>query len=306
MDLNPSNLKDGCLLTLRYFGIFRYPLTLQEIHRFNRTSASVQETQKALDDLLNHAKIYKSGGYFMPESKEEWVLERTKGNARAFHLLDKSGKYVSVIASCPFVRGIAISGSLSKFYASEKTDIDYFIITAADRLWIARTLLHLFKKLTFLTGHQHYFCMNYFVDTKSLKITHPNLYTSIEIATLLPVYNSKIIQQFVDENEWFREYLPNHPGLVNFKYLLQNKRLLVKKSLEWIIDLMFPAKLNKALMNLTDWKWKRKWKHYGYPEMDYDRAFLTELHISKNHPVDYEKKVLTSMSQIQVPIPPNI
>ena len=59
-----------------------------------------------------------------------------------------------------------------------------------------------------------------------------------------------------------------------------------------MINGCFPVKINHWLMKLTDWKWRRKWKRQGYPEQEYDRAFLTTIHISKNHPVDYEKKVL--------------
>ena len=110
---------------------------------------------------------------------------------------------------------------MSKFYASENPDIDYFIITDPDRLWIARSLLHLFKKLTFITGHQHFYCMNYFIDTKALEITHPNLYSAIEVATLLPVYNIEMLRQFFIANAWAWEFLPNHPGMTDLGYLLK-------------------------------------------------------------------------------------
>jgi len=302
MDSNPSNITDACLQTLRYFGIFKYPLSVEEIYQFNRTETSLAEIKAALSRLLEDGTIYQSGKFFLLEDNEDWVIERIKGNERASRLLERSGRYASVIASFPFVRGIAISGSLSKYYASEDPDIDYFIITDTNRLWIARSLLHLFKKLTFVTGHQHYFCMNYFVDTSALKIIHPNLYTSIEVATLLPVYHAPLLEQFLVENRWIREYLPNHPGMVDFKYMLRRRRQPVKKILEWIIRCLFPASMNRSLMKLTDWKWRRKWRRAGYPESAYDKAFYTDLHISKNHPVDFEKKVLKTMSQYQTSV----
>ena len=52
----------------------------------------------------------------------------------------------SIIAAFPFVRAVGISGSLSKQYADENSDIDYFIITAANRLWIAKNLPAYFQK----------------------------------------------------------------------------------------------------------------------------------------------------------------
>jgi len=295
----PKDLKEGCLQALRYFGIFRYPLTLREIHRFNPFPATLEETRDALNLLMRDNDVFQAGEYYSVENKKEWAGDRIAGNERACRLLERSGKYAAIIASFPYVRGIAISGSLSKYYASENPDIDYFIITAADRLWIARTLLHIFKKLTFLTGHQHYFCMNYFVDEKALKITHPNLYSSIEVATLLPVFNAPVIQQFFNENTWIREFLPNHSFSPDFSYLSSYRKQRVKRLLERIIGLLSPDKMNGTLMKITDRKWRRKWKRKGYPEKDYDRAFLTQQHISKNHPVDYEKKVLQTLTRYQ-------
>lgn len=293
----PKDLKEGCLQTLRYFGIFRYPLTLQEIHRFNSFPANLEEIRDALNDLIREKDVFQAGHYYLAENKPEWVNIRIAGNERAIHLLERSGKYTAIIASFPFVKGIAISGSLSKFYAAENPDIDYFIIIATDRLWIARTLLHLFKKLTFLTGHQHYFCMNYFVDEKALKITHPNLYSSIEVATLLPVYNAPVMQHFFDENAWIKEFLPNHSAPMNMRYLARYRKQRLKSLIERIIGWLSPEKMNRSLMKITDRKWRRKWGRKGYPETDYDHAFLTNQHISKNHPVDYEKKVLQSLSR---------
>ena len=166
-------------MCLHYFGIFKYPLSLEQIHQFTPYKASQDDILKALDKLIADKKAFRIGDYYLMEEDPDWISERRAGEGRALKLLGRSPRYIRIISSFPFVRGIAISGSLSKHYAAEEPDIDYFIITAANRLWIARSLLHLFKKLTFITGHEHYFCMNYFIDTDALTIEHPNLYSAI-------------------------------------------------------------------------------------------------------------------------------
>jgi hypothetical protein len=90
--------------------------------------------------------------------------------------------------------------------------------------------------------------------------------------------------------------------MVNVNFLLEDKNHTFKKLLEWLIELIVPGRINQALMKLTDTKWRRKWKKAGYPEANYESAFHTTLHISKNHPDDYEKKVLKSLAQFQVSI----
>jgi len=297
MDQPPMSLKEGCMIVLHYFGVFRYPLTGEEIHRFNPVGATSEQVEETLKSMLAEGLIFSAYGYYLPTDEPDWIGERRQANERALHLLERSKKYVAIIAAFPFVRGIAISGSLSKFSASLHPDIDYFIITEAHRLWIARTFMHLFKKLTFITGHQHYFCMNYYVDTDALVITHQNMYSAIEVMTLLPVYNIMLFEKFFRDNGWACTYLPNHPGPVNYTYEWNGKDPACKKILERMINWLNPGKLNRFFMELTDRKWRRKWKHSGYPMENYNQAFLTSIHISKNHPMDYEKIVLGELKK---------
>lgn len=294
-DLHIHDARKACLLCLHYFGIFKYPLTLQQLHQFTPYRFDTDGVERAVEVLIADQEAYSIEEYYMKENDPAWILERQEGESRAYKLLSRSAKYINIIASFPFVRGIAISGSLSKYYVSETPDIDYFIITARNRLWIARSLLHLFKKLTFITRHEHFFCMNYFIDTDALSLEHPNLYSAIELKTLLPVYNKHLMMEFADTNTWADQYLPNHPGAVNYDYLLKKKQRLCKAVVEFFINLIFPEYLNRTFMNITDKKWRRKWRKSGFNMKEYDRAFRTCKHISKNHPTDYQKKVLESL-----------
>ena len=291
--------EQGCLKCLTYFGIFLHPLTTTEVNRFSEVASTMKDTETALRNLVSRGQVFKMENYYALADDSEVVRMREEGMKRAVELLNRSGKYVRFITRAPFVRGIAISGSLSKFYAPPAADIDYFIITEADRLWIARTLLHLFKKLTFVTGHQHYFCMNYFVDTNHLTITHPNLYSAIETVTVLPVYNKELIADFIRHNRWTMEYLPNEKTVLNTEFLVKSRPYPVKQLIEKLMDRLAPQRLNRWLMTLTDRKWRRKWKGHGYSEGEYNKAFQTETGISKNHPADFQRNVLVKLNDYE-------
>ena len=128
---------------------------------------------------------------------------------RPIQCSEKQTGLQSFYPAFPFVKGIAVSGSLSKYFADEKTDIDFFIITTANRLWIARTILHIFKKFTYLLKMQDLFCMNYFIDEAELGILEKNIYTATEIATILPLFGYKIFDSFFKVNSWTRSFFPN-------------------------------------------------------------------------------------------------
>ena len=150
------------LRLLAYFDIFQYPLTKNEIRQFLPELLSETRLDAILQLMLINKTIFLHDDFYSLHNNPLLAYRRKEGNLRAKKLLPRAYAIGRFLYRFPFVRAIAISGSLSKDFADEKADIDFFIITKANRLWIARTIMHLFKKLTFITGHQHYFCMNYY------------------------------------------------------------------------------------------------------------------------------------------------
>jgi hypothetical protein len=164
----------------------------------------------------------------------------------------------------------------------------------------------MFKKLTFLWGAQHKFCMNYFIDTSSLEIEEKNRYTAIELASVIPAAGSDVYERLMAQNPWVKGYLSN--GYCHFvpkPINVANKSPLLKRSLEFFLSAIFPDKLNYLLMDITDKKWKAKWRKRRYPMEEYGCAFKTTLHISKNHPANHQKKVLENLSKFEMPKQPN-
>ncbi|PIQ27537.1 MAG: hypothetical protein COW63_15885 [Bacteroidetes bacterium CG18_big_fil_WC_8_21_14_2_50_41_14] len=282
--------------TLTYFELFSYPLTSTEIHRFLNFACSLNDVEDQLVLMKKNGKIVCSEqGYYSRQHQPQWSVEREMGNKRAEKLLKLSSHFVRVIKRFPFVEAIAISGSLSKYYADRDADIDYFIITTTNRLWIARTLLHLYKKLTFLRGHQHYYCMNYFIDQSALEIGDKNIYTAIELVTLLPVYNQEAILKLKHQNGWFAEFLPNENLNQDERFLLPMNNGFFKSFLESFINVLWAKRLNQFFMQLTDRKWRAKWKKKSFPMDTYNQALHTSLHVSKNHPDDFQFQVLNAL-----------
>src|SRR5579859_7049866 len=182
---------------------------MDEIYLYLPVKCDPAEFEFALKYLVIDRTVYHFGKFYTLKNDYFLVERRLQGNARAAKMMVTAKKVSSLLARFPFVKGIAISGSLSKNFADEDSDIDLFIIAAKNRLWIARTLMHCFKKLAFLVKREHYFCMNYYIDEEELQIREKNIYTAIEIATLMPVNGDTTFEQFYMSNNWTRNYLPN-------------------------------------------------------------------------------------------------
>ncbi|MBI1222258.1 MAG: hypothetical protein GC180_06600 [Bacteroidetes bacterium] len=295
---NKELLASAILQTLSYFDYFKYPLNADEIHRFLEVPSTPVDIQNCLLEMMDEQKVSSDGTFYSLYGKTPLFERRKISNALAMELIPRAKSVGRFLYRFPFVRFVGISGSLSKLYADEKTDFDFFIVTAPNRLWIARSFMHAFKKLSFLFNKQEHYCMNYYLDSDHLQLEDRNRYTSIELSTLIPVVNSTLYKRLIRENFWLKENVPNfHLSQV----VTDHRQMMPVKFLsEFLINLFFPSRLNHLLMRITDIKWKRKWQRAGYPMEDYDLAFRTREYISKNHPKNYQKRVLTQMDKKRV------
>lgn len=281
------------LKVLSYYNVFRHPLKFEEIHKLILISISKEELKETLDHLIYNEKVFYIKGYYSLSSDSNHIQRRVNGEKLANNLLPKAKRIAGLIALFPFVRFVGISGSLSKAYADENSDFDYFIITAKNRLWIARTILHLFKKITFMFNKQKCFCMNYFIDDSDLEIEDKNIFVLYELATLIPVYNSSYYWKFKNSNYWVKQMLPQFDYR---KQEISDRKPIIKSITETCMSILPLNYLNRLLMKITDLKWRRKWKKANYPMQDYDLAFRTRINISKNHPKNHQKLLLTKLS----------
>lgn len=278
--------------TLIYFDVFSYPLTFEQIHHFFQDSKiEDSELVQSLDKLCEIGVVYKIGDFYSTQNNEELINKRIKGNEHAEKITEKALKNARLIGSFPYVREVCISGSLSKGYMEESGDIDFFIITKSERLWIARTLLILYKKI-FLLNSRKFFCVNYFIDEKNLEIPDKNIFTATEILTLIPTYQTNFYHQFIDKNNWAFNYLPNKK--IDKNSQIFNETNFVKSISEKLLDNKLGEKLDDLLMKLTIKKWKQKFSYMQTEQ--FELAMRSRKYVSKHHPQSFQEKVLNKIA----------
>jgi hypothetical protein len=278
----------GVIRTLLYFDIFHYPLTSDEIINFHPYLLQQEAIDNTLTHLQNQSLLFKHENFYSLQSGSTSVTQRKAGNELAKKKLKTAQRFSRLISFFPFVRGVMLSGSLSKNYMDNASDIDYFIITAPKRLWLVRGMLALFKRVFLFNSHK-YFCTNYFIDTESLEIEEKNLYTAMETATLIPVYGKSLYKKFMAANAWTKTYLPNQ---------INNRSVFIRETSIWLktlLEFFFNGKLGETadlfLMNLAVKRWKKK---FGatYTQAELALAFKSARNVSKHHPQFFQKQVL--------------
>ena len=291
-DINLAQKKAelAILKTLIYFDIFDYPLSEKEIKNFLPYEISSEIFTPALLQLSFDKIIFHIGEFYSLQNNRQRAEERLQGNLRAQPLLKTAAKIAAFLYKFPYVRAVAVSGSLSKNYADKKADIDFFIITKANRLWVARTILHVFKKITFLVGKENFFCMNYFIDEEDLMIPEKNIYTAVEIVTLLPLAGTFTLNKFFEKNNWTQKLLPAYEFRRNWKTAERGSGL--KKFTEWLFSGTAGEKLDRFLFRWTTRRWQKKEQQGRKNSKGKVMNLVTGRHFSKSNPETFQEKIL--------------
>ena len=285
-----TDTRQYILQTLAYFDIFQYPLTREEIVIFHGEDCRQTVIADALQSLVDDKIVFDLDQFYSLYNDRDLASRRRLGNALATEQMKTAHRAAKILSGFPYVKGLAISGSLSKNYSTKKTDIDFFIVTSANRLWIARTLMHLYKKFTFITGRQHWFCMNYYVDEAGLEIEEKNIYTAIEVVTLLPMHGAVSLEKFMLANVWTKKYLPVYPKSTG--EIPEAKKGLFARLIERLFNGRMGEWLDNKLMRITDKRWQKKVIHNKKNDKGFNIGMKVNKHFSKPDPAFFQDKIL--------------
>lgn len=285
-----SEIEENILSTLAYFDLFSYPLNRGEIYLFLPVKCDINGFNYALNRLVNEQHIYRFEKFYSLRNDHYLIERRNKGNKHAAELMVTARKVCSLLARFPYVRGIGISGSLSKNFADETADIDLFIITAKNRLWVARTFMHAFKKLTYLFNRQHYFCMNYYIDEQNLEIPEKNIYTATEVVTLIPLQGDVQFVDFFAANAWSRLFLPNN--VMRISRAKPEPKTWLKVGMENMLNNKLGDWLDDRLWQVTSGRWDKKTASKKRNIKGQVMAMETGKHFAKPDPEDFQNKLM--------------
>jgi hypothetical protein len=283
-----SETREAILRTLLYFEFFAHPLSAKEVWLYLDRKESELAVAENLKDLVRDQQIFQFGPYFQTLNDARWVPQRMDNQKRAEKYFPIARRMAHLIGAFPFIRAVFVSGSLSKSIVKPDGDIDFFLITTPGRLWLARTLLVLFKKIFLFNSHK-YFCVNYFIDTEHLEIEEQNLFTATETVTLLPLYGAHWYQAFCRENKWAWSQFPNVVQR-QVDQIRNNHPVFLKTLLERMFSGKFGTWLDRTFMKLTLRYWDRKFKPKD--ATIFEVALKSRRYVSKHHPLNFQKRVL--------------
>jgi hypothetical protein len=204
-----SALDRAIVESVAYSDVFDFAVTAEEIRRSLPVSATVAEVEVRLNELAGLVSNVEP--YYTLVGRETLVRVRQRRAMASRRLMRLAGSYGRVIGRLPFVRMVAVSGSLAVENADAGDDLDYFIVTAPRRVWLARALTIVVVRVARLRGLE--LCPNYVLAETALELPDRDAYTARELMQMRPISGLATYGRMIEANRWARDLLPNwHPS----------------------------------------------------------------------------------------------
>lgn len=187
-------------------------------------------------------------------------LEKQKSKKIARSLFQKNNTYLKLCSRLPWVRFISLTGTNAYEFCHENDDIDLFVISAPNRLWILYVLIVIVTKTI---NRRPLFCFNYLIDENNLSTPQKTYHNAIQLYMMKPLLNANYKKQLLKINTWIKDYLPNAEDgfLIEEFYRLRpdfKRANGFLKPLDWLnayifnkyktrLSRKFPASLNRGM-----------------------------------------------------------
>ena len=200
--------EDAIARSVLYAALFDYPLTLAELRqtltRSRQTATEILTTFRgslALQDVVET-----QDGYFFPAGCAHFLDIRRRREVRSRAFLSMHRPLLWLVGRCPYVRLVALSGSIAHLNLEAGGDLDLFIVTKGAHVWTVAVLVVLLAKLL---GRRRTLCANFIVADTALNFSPPDLFTASQIVGLTPIAGGAMFQRLLDANPFVAEHYPN-------------------------------------------------------------------------------------------------
>jgi hypothetical protein len=209
-----QSLEAAILRTVLYAHLFRFPLTLPELHHFLIHDAPIDilTVEAMLRRMERDSRLLqRMDGYILYRGVPDLLAHRLEREALTAQLWPKALEYGGWLARLPFTRMVGLTGALAMHNpASASDDLDYIIVTAPGRVWLARAFAIIVVRLARLRGV--IVCPNYVLAETALIQDRRDIFMAHEVAQMVPIFGSAVYQRFREANAWSADQLPNAEG----------------------------------------------------------------------------------------------
>ncbi len=200
-DLSTKNLAEAILKTFAFFDTFDYPLTPFEVWRLCELKVEFFEILDILKEDFLSARLVQKNGFYFFKGREILIDYRRQFAILSEEKMRRARLAIRFWKFVPGLKGVAICNN---FYYRPESDIDLFVITSKNSLWLTRAVVTL---VTHFLGMRmdrkriaNQVCLSFFVSENGLSLSSLMLpesdpYFVYWFAFLDPLYDDGIFQK---------------------------------------------------------------------------------------------------------------
>ena len=219
MFLPNHHLKNDIIKLITYFDVFDYPLTSLEIWQLLPIGCSYQTVKQ----ILTNINLEQKHGFYCLPQRQAIITTRQQRYNISDRKFKKALRIAKIFSYLPWIKLICLANLIGQHNLRTQGDIDLFIITTPQRLWLTRQLCVGLIKFLNLRPRPHkiqdQICLSFFVDAEHLNLEsfllqqakdNRDRYFTYWLASLRPLYNcDQTYEQLLSANAWLNNYLPN-------------------------------------------------------------------------------------------------
>lgn len=272
---------DRVLRLVLYYDVFHHPLTVDELAWLAAAPA-----EDAVARLVAEGRVERHGRHVCRVGAGSDVPRRVARTRDAERLWRAARPAARLLSRLPWVRGVMVTGGLSKRSAAAGGDVDFLLLVEPGRVWTTRSMLQAARR-AMPDRARAWFCTNYLLATDRLALDQRNAFTAMELVTAVPMWGREACEAFLLANRWAEAEVPG------WRSNLARARAapaapppgLVERGLDRVAS---------ALERRSQDAWTRFWdrKYHWLDDATRARRFRRQAHVSTNHLHDFQDYVL--------------
>ena len=191
-----------------YASLFDYPLTLAQLRQ-----TLIESTQTPSEILSRYsgsaplrAVIDLRDGFFFPRGREALVEERRRREEVSRAFLARHRALLTLVCALPYVKMVALSGSIAHLNLQDGGDLDLFIVTRGRHVWSVTVTIVLLAKLM---HRRRTLCANFVIADACLALDQQDLFVASQIIHLKPLLGRPVYREFLAANPFVGRFYPN-------------------------------------------------------------------------------------------------
>jgi hypothetical protein len=159
----------------------------------------------ASSEMLQAIVEYREG-FFFPRGRGDLLTERRLREARSCAFLARHRRLLTFVCALPYVRMVALSGSIAHLNLEGGGDLDLFIVTRGRRVWSVTVAVLILARLM---RQRRIVCANFVVADSQLALEQQDLFTANQVIHLRPLVGASLFEALLSANPFVARFYPN-------------------------------------------------------------------------------------------------